>query len=333
LGKQTGKSVTDRLEFIFFSFFGFVVRLMPLRLAQSFGRTIGSFAYLFARRRRTIAMDNLIHAFPEKSQTEVRRIALGAFRNYAISISEFFWFPRLTPARLRKIVRILNVNTVEEAYSRGTGIILMSGHFGNWELNALVTSHFTGYPLTIIVQNQRNRFVNEVVNKYRCIWGNSVVSMESSVREILTQLSQGKAVAMLADQSAPMEGLYVPYFGRPASTHQGPAIFSLRTGAPIVMGFIVRKGNGKYELSFEQLQAQDLKEYNEENVAELTRRHVALLEKYVRMYPDQWLWMHRRWKHVDKAPAAKETSKDSGLASTSNAQIAAVGSVEELHCP
>lgn len=322
--------MTDRLEFILFSFFGILVRLMPLRLAQSFGRAVGSLAYLVAGRRRAIAIGNLTHAFPEKSQYEIRKIARGAFRNYAISISEFLWFPRLTPERLRKFVRVMDIDLTEKVYSRGKGIVYMSGHFGNWELTALATAHFTGYPVTIIVQNQRNRLVNKVINQYRCIWGNSVVTMESSVREVLRRLSQGKTVAMLADQSAPMEGLYVSYFGRPAATHQGPAIFSLRTSAPIVMGFTIRKEDGKYELIHEEVRTDDLKEYNDENVAELTRRHVALLEKYVRMYPDQWLWMHRRWKHVDKAPAARLGSNDSGLAGVSNARAAGVETAEEV---
>jgi KDO2-lipid IV(A) lauroyltransferase len=275
-----------------------------------------------ARRRRLIAIDNLSHAFPDKSEQEIKRIALGAFRNYAISISEFLWFPRLTPERLRKFVRVLDVDLIEKVYSRGRGVIFMSGHFGNWELIAFAIAHFTGYPITIIVQDQRNRHVNKVINRYRCLWGNSVVSMESSVREVLRQLSQGNPVAMVADQSAPMEGLYVPYFGRPAATHQGPAIFSLRTGAPIVMGFLIRKKNGKYELVQEEIQTHDLNEYNEENVAELTRRHVALLEKYVRQYPDQWLWMHRRWKHSDKAPKVKTETGTAAISSrTRNAEV------------
>lgn len=316
--------MTDRLEFILFSFFGFLVRLMPLRLAQLFGKSIGSLGYLFAGWRRAIAIDNLTHAFPEKSQEEIRKIALGAFRNYAISISEFVWFPRLTPERLRKLVRVQNVDAAEGVYSRGKGMVFVSAHFGNWELLALAGAHFTGYRVTIIVQDQRNKLVNKEINQYRTMWGNSVVPMGSSVREILRKLSDGQVVAMLADQSAPMEGLYVPYFGRPASTHQGPAIFSLRTGAAIMMGFLIRKQNGKYELVHEEVPTQDLNEYNQKNVAELTRRHVALLEKYVRMYPDQWLWMHRRWKHVDKAPAMN-------LASTPRTQASGVKTAGEFH--
>jgi KDO2-lipid IV(A) lauroyltransferase len=314
--------VTNRLEFILFSFFGFVVRLLPLRLAQLTGRFVGSVGYYVARRRRLIAIDNLSHAFPDKTGEDIKRIAVGAFRSYGICISEFLWFPRLTPERLRKLVRIINVDLAAAAHSRGKGVVFVSGHFGNWELSALASAHFTGYPMTIIVQNQRNRLVNEVINRYRCIWGNSVVPMESSAREILRNLSEAQAVGILADQSAPTEGIYVDFFGRPAATHDGPAIFSLRTGAPIVIGFLVRQTNGRYELTYEEISSSDLDDYSERNVAELTRRHVAVLEKYVRQYPDQWLWMHRRWKHSDKAPKVKTDAGTSAVSPrASNAEV------------
>jgi KDO2-lipid IV(A) lauroyltransferase len=305
--------VTNRIEFILFSILGFIIRLLPLRLAQLTGRFIGSVGYLVARRRRGIAIDNLRHAFPDKTQEEIKRIALGAFRNYAICISEFLWFPRLTPERMRKLVRVINVDLAEEVHSRGKGVVFVSGHFGNWELSAFAFAHFTGYPMAIIVQNQRNTLVNEVINRYRCLWGNSVVPMESSPREILKKLSEGQVVGILADQSAPMEGRYVDFFGRPAATHDGPAIFSLRTGAPLMFGFLVRRKNGKYELSYEEVPTSDLGGYSEQNVVELTRRHVAFLEKYVRQYPDQWLWMHRRWKHSDKAPKVKTEEGNSAV--------------------
>lgn len=294
--------MTDRLEFILFRFFEFLISLMPLPLAQAFGRLLGSLGYLIARRRRTIALENLGKAFPERSQEDIKAIAQGAFKNYGVSIAEFLWFPRLTPQRLRKFVRFLNVDIIGEAHARGKGVILISGHFGNWELLALSTAHFSGYPLTIIVQNQRNRLVNRVINGYRCVWGNSVVPMELSTREILRKLSDGQVVGMLADQSAPQEGLFISYFGRPAATHQGPAIFSLRTGAPILMGFPIRQSDGRYQVTYKEVDQHDLNGYSVQNVAELTSRHVALLEEYVRKYPEQWLWMHRRWKHTEKAP-------------------------------
>jgi KDO2-lipid IV(A) lauroyltransferase len=275
---------------------------MPLAGAQSFGRFLGSLGYLLSRRRRLIALENLRHAFPEKTEREIKSIARKAFESYTISISEFLWFPKLTPSRLRKLVRVSNIDLVGEVYSRKKGIIFMTGHFGNWELAALSTAHFSGYPLTIIVKGQRNPYVDRVINQLRCLWGNSVVPMEFSVREVLRKLALGQAVAMVADQSAQKEALRVPFFGRAAAAHEGPAVFSLRTGAPLLVMFLTRQADGGYEGTFEEVISDDLRSYSEENVAELTRRHTALLEKCVRKYPEQWLWMHRRWKHVEATP-------------------------------
>jgi KDO2-lipid IV(A) lauroyltransferase len=293
--------MANRLEFIVFSLLGLLLRLLPLRLVQFVGRRLGNLGYLFARRRRVIALDNLIHAFPEKSGEAIRKIARGAFQNFTVAMCELLWFPRFTPQRLRKCVRLVNVDYLSEVVARNKGVILMSGHFGNWELLGLSIGHFLGSPLTIIVKNQRNPLVNGVVNRYRCQWGNSVVPMELSVREALKKLTAGGVVAILADQSGPREGLFVPFFNRPAATHQGPAVFSLRVGAPIVFVFAIRQSNGSYRVISEEVSQNGLDGYSEENAAELTRRHVAVLEKYVRMYPEQWLWMHRRWKHLDKA--------------------------------
>lgn len=315
----------DRLEFALFSILSSIIRFLPFRAAQSFGKFLGLLFYWFFPNRRAIAISNLRNAFPEKSLGEIKSIARGAFQNFGISVAEFVWFPRMTPQRLRKIVRLSNIDLVEAAMTRGKGLILMSGHFGNWELLALSTAHFSGHPLTIIVHNQSNRLVHKALDQYRCRWGNSSVLRELSVRESLRRLTDGKVVAMAADQSASKDGLYVRFFGRPAATHRGPAIFSLRTGAPIVMGFLIRNARGKHEGFFEEVKTDDLCGYSEENVAELTRRHVAVLERYVRQYPDHWLWMHRRWKHTNpdaQCPHVSQRARDSRVetSETSGAQ-------------
>ena len=105
-------------------------------------------------------------------------------------------------------------------------------------------------------------------------------------------------VLMLGDQSGSKASLYVDFFGRPAATHQGPAAFSLKTGTPIVMVFLIRQKDGTSEAVFEEVDRTGLEAYTEENIIELTRRHTAILERYIRQHPDHWLWMHKRWKHT-----------------------------------
>jgi KDO2-lipid IV(A) lauroyltransferase len=112
-------------------------------------------------------------------------------------------------------------------------------------------------------------------------------------------------VLMLGDQSASRESLFIDFFGRPAATHRGPALFALKTGAPMVMGLLLRQSDGRYAAEFEEIPHDDLHGASERNVAELTRRHTAVLERYIRLYPDHWLWMHKRWKHTPSPQQAE----------------------------
>jgi KDO2-lipid IV(A) lauroyltransferase len=290
--------IRDRFEYALFACIGGFVRLLPLRFAQRLATFLAFISYFVFGVRKQVTLENLRNAFPEKSEKEIRTIAFGAYKSYATALIEFLWFPRLNVERILRMVKQFHLERVMQALGKGKGLILVSGHFGNWELIAAATGLTVKHSLLIIVQKQSNKFVDATVNKYRCLFGNGVVTMEQAVREIFARLRSKGMVAMLADQSAGSGDPFVDFFGRPAATHKGPAIFSLKTGAPIVMGFLVRQPDHSYHLYWETVDSDDLTEYNEENVLELTRRHVAMLERYIRQYPDQWLWMHRRWKHT-----------------------------------
>jgi KDO2-lipid IV(A) lauroyltransferase len=303
-----------RLEFLLFLIIRRFVLILPLRSAQRLGAYLGDVGYLLLRKRRVITLDNLRHAFPEKSDAERTAIARGAFRNFGIAITELLWFPNLTDATLQKLVRPTNLELLNRGYARGKGMVMLSGHFGNWELIALAVARLCGLPFTIIVQTQSNQLVDEVINRHRCLFGNRVVPMGMSVREIIRTLQQGGIVAIAPDQSGPMEGVFVDFFGRTVATHQGPAVFALRSGAPMQIGFIIRQGDGTYKVELEEIPTDDLVGHSEENVVELTRRHTAVLERYIRQYPEHWLWMHRRWKHTWEG-----VQRDKQIARTINA--------------
>ena len=286
------------IEFVLFQAFKLTILSLPLKSAQRLGSYVGSLAFSLCTSRREIALENLRHAFPEKSEHECRAIARGAFRNYGITFAELLWFPNLNDERIRRLVQVQNAELATTAYRNGKGLVMLSGHFGNWELNALATPYLMQLPTTIIVQTQSNELVDNVINRHRCLFGNRVVPMGMSVREIIRTLESGGVVAIAPDQSAAMEGAFVEFFGRKVATHKGPAAFALRFGAPLQIGFTLRKPDGTYSIVIEEIRTSDLTDNSEANIVELTRRHTALLEKYIRMYPDHWLWMHRRWKHT-----------------------------------
>ncbi|MGA7161669.1 MAG: lysophospholipid acyltransferase family protein [Bacteroidota bacterium] len=287
----------DRLEYIGYIFFGWVVRLMPWEAVNRFGRLLAAVVFYCIPIRRSLTLDQLRRAFPGKSSVEIKEIAVAAYRNLVISLLEIFWFSHLTVDKVEKIVSMPDTSIMDARLKEGKGLIMLGGHFGNWELIAIAVGVISHHPLTIIVQRQRNRLVDAFMNKNRTLFGNKVVEIEKAPKEIIAALRNNGVVAILADQSGPQEGLFVNYFGRPASTHRGPAVFSVRTGAPIIMAFIIRQANGQYKVEFEEVDTHNVGGTDEERVEQITVRHVAMLEKYATRYPDHWLWMHKRWKH------------------------------------
>ncbi len=288
----------NQIAYLLLKLFRFIILNLSLKNAQQAGLKLANIFFILLTRRKKIAIDNLRMAFPEKSETEILEIAKKAFQNFGITIAELLWFPRITPEILNNLVKFQNLELLTNRFKEGKGVIMLTGHFGNWELFALATGFVTKISCNIIVKTQTNLLVDKLINQHRTLLGNRVVPMELAVREILSSLNQGGVVGIVADQSAPKESIFVNFFGRKVATFQGPAVFGLRTRAAMLMGVIIRKPDFTYEVIIEEIQTSDITEYNEANVYELTQRHTAVLEKFIRLYPEQWMWTHRRWKNV-----------------------------------
>jgi len=197
-----------------------------------------------------------------------------------------------------KFVQLENVPALQKIISENNGAVFVSGHFGNWELMALAIGIFIDKQLSIVVKKQRNEFVDKKISLQRSMFGNKLIPMENAIKESLTELNKGNIVALLSDQSAPKESVYVNFFGKNVATFQGPAAFALKTKKPLILFYCIRTCEGNYDLRWEPIDKSDLQNYNEENIYELTQRHTKKLEEMIRKYPEQWLWTHRRWKNV-----------------------------------
>lgn len=288
----------ERIEYLLFLLLHGIARLLSFNVATKTGAFLGLTVFSFTRIRKGITLDNLRHAFPEKTESELRAVARGAFKTYGIAITQMLWAGSASVDELKSKVRLGDTGVVERALSWGKGLILMSGHFGCWELLVSSLRLLLGIPFVVIVQTQRNRRINALVDRLRSRFNNQTVPMGPSVRQVMMALREGKIVALLGDQSGPRESVFVDFFGRPAATHRGPAAFSMRNDTPIIMVFLVRSGDGTYDAIFEEVDRSGLTGSADENVLELTRRHTRVLEEYIRRYPDHWLWMHKRWKHT-----------------------------------
>lgn len=300
----------ESLEHAFFAALSGIVKSFSYRTAGRIGSTLGGVAYSLAKARRTVTLDNLAHAFPEVPPDQQRRIAKAAYRSYGTALCEMLWAGNKSEEELKSVVRKPDQSLVQNLLSCGKGVLVLSAHFGNWEFLAQGFRLHVGKPASMIVQRQRNKRIDAMIDAARRRWDNQTIAMGVSSREVFAALGRGAMVLLLGDQSGPKESVFVNFFGRPAATHRGAAAFSLKTGAPLVMVLMVRQPDGTYEAAIEEINRNGLERYTDENINELTRRHVAVLEKYIRMYPEQWLWMHKRWKHTEYHQSEKLAAEE-----------------------
>ncbi len=250
-----------------------------------------------AKRQRLAGFRNLQLALPDLKFAERERILRGCFRNLGRLLVEFSHFPDLTKANIADFVVHDGLENYLDALGRGRGVIFMTAHLGAWELSSFAHALY-GYPLKFVVRPIDNRRVEELISHYRTLSGNEPIRRKSAARDILAALRRNEAVGILFDQNTTRnEGVFADFFGIPAATTPAIATFALRTGAAVVPGFLVWDETvGKHRLRLdppvELINTGD----PSRDVPENTRIFNRILEGYVRRYPDQWLWIHRRWK-------------------------------------
>ncbi len=289
----------NHIEYFFFRLAYLFVRLFSFQNVQRLGSGFGAFIFSVIGPRKKLILDNLRHAFPEKTEAEIMVIAKASFQNLLTAYFEILYLDKLTAEQIQQYISFPEKEKMKSYLKSGKGLIVLTGHYGSWELCALAVSVHVPEKYTIVVQKQRNPFVNDFISSMRSRFGSKLVLMERALRDSLRALSNNEIVALIADQSGPESGIYANFFGRPASTHQGPAVFQLRSGAPMIMLMLVREGLSKFKIELEEIDTTNLTGTNEAKMVELTQRHVSVLEKYIRLHPEQWLWMHKRWKHTE----------------------------------
>jgi KDO2-lipid IV(A) lauroyltransferase len=289
---------THIVEYVFFLLLGSIVRLIPLSYVHKVGFALARFFYPFLGSRRRVAMQNLRNAFPEKNESELNQIAFRSFQNISATFVDLLWMQNLTKEMILDRVHIENPELLKQLLEKKKGIIFLSAHFGSWELATQAIAVYAAAPMCAIAKQQSNILVDRLINRWRELFGVKVVFMGISVREILRTIQNGGMVTLVADQSAPKESIPVEFFGRLVPTFEGPAVFCLKTGAPIILGCTVRQKDGNYTMRLMQVPSDDLTDASDANILELTQRQVRMTEDIIRQYPDQWMWMHKRWKHV-----------------------------------
>ena len=269
------------------------ITAMPWSRSLGLGSLLGDVAWSLGLRRK-VAENNLTLAFPHLAVEERARILVEHYRELGRVACEYPRMGELVRAPASAVVAELEgFEHLETARVAGRGAILMTGHFGNFELLGAWLGRM--HPVSFVIKPLSNPRVDRLVTGWRRAAGVDLIPLGTGVRRVFTALKENHWVAMLADQDARHDGVFVPFMGRPASTPVGPAELSIRTRAPIVMGFVVRRHDGRHTLTLTP-PIEPPAPGTPDAVRVLTAAHTAVLEQWVRRYPQMWFWLHRRWK-------------------------------------
>jgi KDO2-lipid IV(A) lauroyltransferase len=277
---------------------------LPRGVARGVGAALGAVAWIAVPRLRQVGMRNLELAFPEWPEEKRESVLRRVYRNLGWQMAEFCQMRKYTRESSGAFVHYKGLEHYLAARARGRGVLIVTGHLGAWELSSFWHS-LMGYPMSMVIRRLDNARVDGLVNGIRCLHGNRVLHKDDFARGLISSMRKGETVGILMDTNmTPPQGVFVPYFGRQACTASGLARVARKTGAAVLPGFLLwEESERKYVLHFGPEIAVKADGPDEEDAVTNTARFTAVIEEWVRRYPDQWLWVHRRWK---TRPAGEE---------------------------
>jgi KDO2-lipid IV(A) lauroyltransferase len=273
------------------------LEVLPRPLARAFAIALAWTVYLFHARLRQVGMRNLALAFPEKSRRERARILRGEFTSLGRQLAEVCHFPEYTRENVGQVVVYDGFENYERAFARGKGVLFLTAHFGGWELSAF-THSLHGHWMHVVMRPLDNVYLDRLIQQRRSMHGNKTVAKDNFVRGLLAAMKAGEVVGILMDTNmTPPQGEFVDFFGIPACTASGLARIALRTDAAVVPTFtiwdpVLRKYRLRFEPAVTLIRTGD----DEADAVANTQIFTKIIEDYIRRYPEQWLWVHRRWK-------------------------------------
>lgn len=282
------------IEYLGLRFLYGLLGRLPRFPGLAVGRGIGRVVGVLARSRTRLAEKNLAMAFPDAGPETIRAWARGVWLELGAAVWEFARLGRLTPDEFNKNIRVIGRDHLRAAHAQGKGVLLFTGHVGNWEYTSWAAA-LTGFPTAVIARRMKNPYVNDWITAQRVRSGCEVMMHKNAVRESVRRLSSGGVVGLLFDQRITAGGLQVPFFGRPAHTTGMAALLALRLGCPLLPVRSWRE-KGRLTVEMESPLVIEPGPSTPERVEAVTRQMNNILERWVREHPTQWLWIHDRWK-------------------------------------
>jgi KDO2-lipid IV(A) lauroyltransferase len=287
----------ERLEYLFVFALVRGLGLLPRPAARSVGAALGAVAFALTGRLRRTGERNLEIAYPGSDVRWRSRVIRQLYRNLGLHLAEFCLMRRYTRETTQSLIRYAGLEHYLAARDAGRGVLVVTGHLGLWELSSFYHS-LMGYPMSMVIRRLDNPLVDRLVNGIRCMHGNTVLHKDDFARGLIGAMRRGDTVGILMDTNmTPPQGLFVDYFGVPACTASGLARVAMRTDAAVLPGFLTwREDEQKYVLEFGERLPIARTGDDEADIVTNTQTCTTAIEQWVRRYPEQWLWVHRRWK-------------------------------------
>jgi len=281
-----------------------LAQMFTIEQSYALARSLAWVMYKLDGRHRQVGIENLRMAYGEAlGDADRDRIVRGVYRHFCMMIMELLHTPRkIHLTNWRQYIQLVGHEPILDRLMTGGPIILLTGHYGNWEIAGYLFGMF-GYPTYSVARTLDNPYLERFLRAFRERTGQKLIAKSGGYDQILEVLQSGRALSMLADQDAGQRGMFVDFFGRPASTHKAIALLAIEHQAPVVVGVARRIGPGfRYEIRCAEIIEPAEFDGSADDARLLTQRYTSALEQLVRQDPSQYLWLHRRWKHQPRKP-------------------------------
>jgi len=286
-----------KFEYVLARIIGIIAKSISLKTALHIGDVLGDLFFYIIKIRKVVALNNLRLVFgSEKSEKELKQILRLTYRHFGRMMMEFARIPILTREKLAQEVVIHDRHHLEELLAQNKGVIVISAHFGNWEYlaGALAQIH---PPMYAVFKPQKNKAIDRIIKQYRENIDIVPLQIKGGAAKGVVKAVRQKALALIVfDQDAGKKGVFIDFFGKPASTNMGPAMIAIRTRTPVIMAFGIRGKNGMVQIHLQPFTDINLFSNDEQGILQFISEYNTILENYIRKFPEQYLWMHKRWR-------------------------------------
>ena len=286
-----------KIEYFFFISFVQLFRLIGLKATRIFAKALGLIVFYIIPVRKKVVIENLSIAFPEKSISEIKKLARKTYQNILITFSEMMYLPFLSESKIKKSISFENLEIVKINIGENKPAIFLTGHFGGWEFCLSSLSLFIGRKFLLLAQPQSNSRISDFVMNARKTFGNDVILSGVSVRKLYENLTKGGIVGIAGDQRGTYEGPRFSFFNRDTALYTGTATMALKTSCPIIMTAFERLKNNNYKIYFQEVNFHNLPQDNEDKIRVITQQYITFLEKHISKNPEQYFWLHKIWKY------------------------------------